>query len=147
MLCAPVFIFTSGSSAILGLPRCSLSIWLSLLAIFKTPFWVYADYFYEKTDKTRRYSKSVTSVWYENGRRRLLGAQSTNTKSLWNSQWICPLWTKENLQSSNGKAWKGQRGIYFLDPSFVNISDRTRADHSAKSILDARAWMAVSNWK
>ena len=26
MLCAPVFIFTSGSSALLGCPRCGLSI-------------------------------------------------------------------------------------------------------------------------
>ena len=34
MLCAPVFIFTSSSSALLGLPRCGLSIWLSLLQFF-----------------------------------------------------------------------------------------------------------------
>ena len=32
MLCAPLFIFTSSSSALLGRPRCGLSIWLSLLA-------------------------------------------------------------------------------------------------------------------
>ena len=31
MLCAPVFIFISGSSALLGCPHCGLSIWLSLL--------------------------------------------------------------------------------------------------------------------
>ena len=31
MLCAPVFIFTSGSSAFLGRPRCGLSAWLSLI--------------------------------------------------------------------------------------------------------------------
>ena len=35
-------------SALLGHPRCGLSIWLSLLAIFNTLFWVW--------------------VWYENGR-------------------------------------------------------------------------------
>ena len=40
MLCAPVFIFTFGSSALLGRPRCGLSIWQSLLAIFNTLFWV-----------------------------------------------------------------------------------------------------------
>ena len=36
MLCAPVFIFTSGSSALIGRPRWGLSIWLSLLALFNT---------------------------------------------------------------------------------------------------------------
>ena len=35
MLCAPVFIFTSGSSALLGHLRCGLSIWLSLRTIFR----------------------------------------------------------------------------------------------------------------
>ena len=43
MLCATVFIFTSGSSALLGRPRCGLWIWLSLLAIFNTLFWGYAN--------------------------------------------------------------------------------------------------------
>ena len=80
MLCAPVFIFTSGSSALLGRPRCGLSIWLSLLAIFNTLFWVYVNLFHEKTDKTWKYSKSAIFVWYENGCRRLLGAQSINTE-------------------------------------------------------------------
>ena len=41
MLCMPVFIFTFGSSVLLGHPHCDLSIWLSLLAIFKTIFWVF----------------------------------------------------------------------------------------------------------
>ena len=41
MLCAPVFIFTSDSSALLGRPRYGLSIRLSLLAIFNTLFWDY----------------------------------------------------------------------------------------------------------
>ena len=54
---APVFIFTSGSSGLLGRPRCGLSIWLSQLPIFNTLFWVYANLFHEKTDKTRKYSK------------------------------------------------------------------------------------------
>ena len=34
MLCAPVFIFTSDSSALLGRPRCGLLIWLLLLECF-----------------------------------------------------------------------------------------------------------------
>ena len=54
MLCTPVFIFTSGSSAHLGRPRCGLSIWLPLLAIFNTPFWVYAFFINEKTAKTAK---------------------------------------------------------------------------------------------
>ena len=41
MLWVPVFIFTSGSSALLGYPHCGLSIWLSLLSIFNTLFWVF----------------------------------------------------------------------------------------------------------
>ena len=50
------------------------------IAIFKTLFWVYADFFHEKMDTTRKYSKSGIFVQYENGRRRLLGAQSINTE-------------------------------------------------------------------
>ena len=42
MPCAPVFIFTSGSSALSWRPLCGLLIWMSLLAIFNTRFWVYA---------------------------------------------------------------------------------------------------------
>ena len=57
-----------------------LSIWLSSHAIFNTLFWVYVNYFHEKMDKTRKYSKSAIFVWYENGRWRLLGAQSINTE-------------------------------------------------------------------
>ena len=54
MLCAPVFIFTSGSSALLGCPRCGLSIWLSLLAIFNTLFWVYVNFFGKNGQNTKR---------------------------------------------------------------------------------------------
>ena len=53
---------------------------MSLLVIFNTRFWVYANFFHEKTDKPRKYSKSAIFVWHENGRRRLLGAQSINTE-------------------------------------------------------------------
>ena len=41
------------------------TIWLSLLAIFNTLFWVNAYFFYEKTDKTRKYLKSTIFVWYK----------------------------------------------------------------------------------
>ena len=37
-------------------------------------------FFHEKTDKMWKYWKSAIFVWYENGRRRLLGAQSINTE-------------------------------------------------------------------
>ena len=70
-LCAPVFIFTSVSSALLVRPRCCLSIWLSLLAIFNIPFWVYVNLFHEKTDKTRKYVRkalilraSLKPLWF-----------------------------------------------------------------------------------
>ena len=71
MLCAPVFIFTSSSSALSGRPRCGLLIWLSLLATFSTLFWVYAVYFVlffyffqKKTDKTWKYLKSYETDSY-----------------------------------------------------------------------------------
>ena len=48
MLCAPVFTFTSSSSALLGRPRCGLLIWLLLLAIFNTLFWVCVNLFTRK---------------------------------------------------------------------------------------------------
>ena len=59
MLCAPVFIFASGSLALLEHPLCGLLTWLSLLAIFNTLFWVHANFPPEKTEKTRKYSKSA----------------------------------------------------------------------------------------
>ena len=42
VLCAPVFILRSGSSALLECPPCHLSIWLALLAISNTLFYAYA---------------------------------------------------------------------------------------------------------
>ena len=57
MHCAPVFVYIS-SSALLGRPRCGLSMWLSLLSIFNTIFWVFKFLFFifhEKMDKTREY--------------------------------------------------------------------------------------------
>ena len=43
MLCTPVFIFTSNSSALLGHQYCGSSRWLLLPSIFNTLFWVYAN--------------------------------------------------------------------------------------------------------
>ena len=80
MVCAPVFIFTSGSSALLGRPHCGLSICLSLVAIFNALFWVHVNFLYEKTAKTQKHSTSTILVSYENGRRQLLGAQSINSE-------------------------------------------------------------------
>ena len=54
MLYAPVLIFTSGSSGLLGRLRCGLSIWLSLLAIFNTLSGVYAKLFHEKNGQSRK---------------------------------------------------------------------------------------------
>ena len=49
-----VSIFTSGNSAYLGHPRAGLSIWLSLLAIFNTLFWVYADFFFLRENENTK---------------------------------------------------------------------------------------------
>ena len=81
MLCAPVFIFTSGSSALLGCPRCGLSIWLSPLAISNTLFWVYVNFLRENRQNMKiQDMKSAIFVRYENGRQGLLSAQSINTE-------------------------------------------------------------------
>ena len=40
-----LYLFKSGSSALIGHPGCGLYIWLSLLTILNTLFWVYANYF------------------------------------------------------------------------------------------------------
>ena len=66
MLCAPVFIFTPGSS------KATSHIQYTFLSL--------CQFVPEKTDKTREYSKSTIFVSYENGRQRLLGAQSINAK-------------------------------------------------------------------
>ena len=101
MLRGPMFIFISGSSALLGHPRCGLSIWLLLLAIFNTLFWVYANVFHEKMDKTWKYLKSAIFVWYENGHRQSLGAQSINAEraSLMSSNTNTPSLLKTKLNS------------------------------------------------
>ena len=47
------------------------------------------QFFQEKTDKTGNTQKSAIFVWYENGRRRLRGAQSIGTESL-TAMFLCP---------------------------------------------------------
>ena len=69
MLCAPVFIFTSGYSAILGSPRC-------VLFIFATCHIQYTFFFFLRENGQ---STKILEV-RQNGRRRLLGAQSINTE-------------------------------------------------------------------
>ena len=77
-LCAAVFTFTSGSSALLGRPRCGLSI--CHYVPYSIHFWVYANFFHEKNGQNaKKYSKCAIFVCCKNGRRRLPGAQSINT--------------------------------------------------------------------
>ena len=69
-------------SALLGRPCCGCrclpySIHFSEFMLISFSFFFF---FHKKTDKTRKYSKSVIFVWYENSRWRLLGAQSINTE-------------------------------------------------------------------
>ena len=82
MLCAPVFIFTAGSSALLGRPRCDLSIWLSPLAIFNTLSWVMADIFFtRKRTKHENCSMSPTFSYHTKMTADInTGAQSINTE-------------------------------------------------------------------
>ena len=137
MLCVPVFIFTSGSSALIGRPRCGLSIWLSLLAIFTTLFWVYANFCHEKTDKTRKYSKSAIYVGYKNGRRRLLGAQSINTDRAAVAPVSGEIGTKKNQHyMGGGGRWEsGGTGVW------VNNFVQDRRPHQCRCKLCENAKM------
>ena len=58
MLCVPVFIIYIRQLSSFRVPR----LWLLLLAIYNTLFWVYVNSFHEKTDKTRKYSKFAIFV-------------------------------------------------------------------------------------
>ena len=61
MLCTPVFIFTSGSSALLG--RWFIALTVATCHIQST-FLSWCQFiFHQKTDKTRKYSKSAIFVW------------------------------------------------------------------------------------
>ena len=62
--------------ALLWHPHCDLSIWLSLLAILNTLFWVSANFFQVKMDKTWKYLRAAIFLWYKNGCQWLLGMQS-----------------------------------------------------------------------
>ena len=116
MLCAPVFIFTSGSSALLGRPRCGLATGLSLLATFHTLFWVDANFFfffYEETDKTWKYSKSAIFVWYENGRRWSVSTCCKKCLRFWGSSPLA-LWMVFQLASSMAVTAKSTRLWYSI---------------------------------
>ena len=73
-----VFIFTSGSSAILGRSCCGLSIWLSLLAIFNTL--IISLYQFVSRENGQNTKILVIFRMMRNGHRRLLGVQSINTE-------------------------------------------------------------------
>ena len=80
-LCAPVFnIFTSASSALLGHSKHAVVYQSDCRYLpYSIHFSELMPFFYEKMDKTRKVQKSAIAVWYENGRQRLLDAQSINT--------------------------------------------------------------------
>ena len=82
MLCMPVFIFTSGSSAVLGRAPMLWFIDLNIATyvIFNTLFWVYVNFVHKKMDKTQKYLKCTVFVWYDNDRERWLGTQSITTE-------------------------------------------------------------------
>ena len=77
ILCAPVFIFTPVSSALLGTHvvvyrSCCRYLPYSIHFSEFMPFF----FIHEKTDKTQEFLKTAIFVWYENDRRRLLGINS-----------------------------------------------------------------------
>ena len=131
MLCALVFIFTSGSSALLGRPCCGLSIWLSLLAISSTLFWIDANFFNEKTDKTRGYSKSAIFVSYENGRRRLLGAQGINTDGASLAMNSIKYWQWERVGEKKFKKHAEVRTLLETKKHMTRMRIRLRALHQS----------------
>ena len=75
--------------------------------------------FHEKTDKTQKYSKSGISVlqkWYKNGRRRLLGAQSINTKKASLTQ------RKQRNEGDACEKFKNWRNFNFKPTSWGQLS-------------------------
>ena len=102
MLCTSVFIFTSGSSALLGRPRCGLSIWLSILAIFNTLSWVYAIFFSWENTKTLG---TTIFVQYEYVCRRLQDVQSINSERVSSRLHWTRTWANTNSQESETICW------------------------------------------
>ena len=72
MLCAPVFTLIIGSSALLGCPCCGFRSGCRYLP-YSIHFSEFTIFFARKQQK---YSKSAIFVWYDNGCRWLLDAQS-----------------------------------------------------------------------
>ena len=73
MLCAPLFMCTSGNTALLGHPR-GLSIQLSTCSIQFSEFLPIC--LTRKWTKHKKYLKFAIFIRYKNGHQRLLGAQS-----------------------------------------------------------------------
>ena len=88
---------------------------LLLLATFNTLFWVYVSCFHEKTDKTQKYSMSAIFVWYENSRRRLLGAQSINSERV--------SLTKLSVAYAFRRAFRSRSFIFKLVEMFLSVLD------------------------
>ena len=102
---SPAFLAVSRSSLSINALRACVYIYIRQLSSFRAPTLWFIDltvatchiqytflslcqFFHEKSDKTRKYSKSVIVVWYENVHRRLLGAQSINTESLFQRNYL-----------------------------------------------------------
>ena len=96
MLCVPVFIFTSGSSALWACPPCGLSIWLSLVALFNTLFSVYAKFFMRKwTKHTQNWSlpfshdrKMATDTKHKAQSTNIEGSSLMSISSSTSLQWV-----------------------------------------------------------
>ena len=142
MLCAPVFIFTSGSSALLGRPRCGWSIWLSLLALFNTLVWVYGNLFLEKTDKTREYSRKRTK--HENTRSPpFLCDIKMAAKGYWARKALTErtsLTSKTHVRVFN-KCWMRRSNGF----NMIQLSENRNVEEMLELLKDPHCWKAMSN--
>ena len=119
--------------------------------MFNTLFWVYTNLFPEETDKTRKYSKSAIFVWYENGRRRLQGAQRTDTErtslniiSRWGTLLIPPNEVSLFNQKSDWKGFEWALGQYKLirEPLYAVFVIPTRHNRMEKQLVQSRVHSA-----
>ena len=140
VLCAPVFIFTSSSSALLGCPGCGLSVWLSLLAIFNTLFWVYVNFFKRKRTKHKNTRSLPFSCHTKIGRRRLLGAQSINTEKaslqvpLVDSFFLC----------SEGWEQSGLFEFYKAKLDYIKKREESKKERRSERVRSHSRWLGRS---
>ena len=80
MLCVSVFIFISGSWALLGCPHYGLLIWLSLPSHIQHTFLRLCQCFSRENGQNTKILKIRHFRMIQNGCRQLLGAQSINTE-------------------------------------------------------------------